>query len=98
MSKDSRTSEAMMAGPDNTSYSGSQEFAKTEFTKAGRPKLGTTISLHLNDGDWEDAKVVAHLEGTGPEGRYGLIGIIVEFPDGARQSLEWPLIPVGANE
>lgn len=71
---------------------GPREFEKTTFTKTGRPRMGTTITLHLNDGEWEDAKVVGHLMGHGAEGRHGLVGIIVEFPsDGERVSLEWPL-------
>lgn len=81
----SRTGEAM----ENSS----QEFAKTAFTKTGRPKMGTTITLHLDNGEWEDATVVAHLMGKGPEGRQGLVGIIVEFAsDKERVSLEWPLV------
>jgi len=74
------------------------EFAKTAFTKTGRPRMGTTLTLKVLDGGTADVKVVGHLEGTGPEGRHGLIGIIVEFPDGERQSLEWPLIPLTDEE
>lgn len=76
-----------------------REFAKTKFTKSGRPRIGTTISLHLDNGEWEDAKVVAHLMGRGPEGRQGLVGIIIEFPsDGERANLEWPLVPEYSEE
>lgn len=78
---------------DPTAPSPTGMFDKTTFTKAGWPRLGTTITLEVTGGDLEDLKVVGHLQGRGPEGRNGLVGIIVQYSDGYRESLEWPLVP-----
>lgn len=69
------------------------QFAKTTFTKSGRPKLGTTITLEVVGGGLEDLKVVGFLEGKGPGGRNGLVGIVVQYSDGYREGLQWPLVP-----
>lgn len=71
----------------------------TTLTKTGRPKMGTTLLLEAeglaDDGETVEAKgwlpvtVVGHLEGRRGQ-MQGLVGIIVEWPDGGRQPVAWP--------
>lgn len=65
----------------------------TRLTKTGQPVMGTTLLLEAENDEgpvgWVEATVVGKLHGKGGSG--DLVAIIVEWPDGGRQSLRWPL-------
>lgn len=65
----------------------------TRLSRSGQPVMGTTILLAAENDDgpagWIPAQVVAKLFGRG--GNSDLIGLIVEWPDGGRQTLPWPM-------
>lgn len=67
--------------------------AKTRFSKSGQPVLGTSLMLEAENDEgpvgWVEAKVVGKL--MGQRGSADLVGVIIEWPDGGRERLRWPL-------
>lgn len=57
------------------------------WTKAGQPRMGATLVVDVPDGDRETVKLVAKMWGRG--GSADLYAIIVEWPDGERQTWGW---------
>lgn len=65
----------------------------TRFTKSGQPVMGTTLLVEAEDNTgpvgWVPVEVVGKLWGRGGAG--DLVGLIVEFSDGGRDEVAWPM-------
>lgn len=62
----------------------------TIITKSGQPKIGTTIECLTTDGEWTPAKIVGKFFG---QDGHTLIGVALEWPDGAREIVErWAIL------
>ncbi len=62
-------------------------FKRTQYTKAGEPKMGSPIEVQLNDGvTWERCQVVGYGMGIGSYASMR-VATFVEWEDGTRQQL-----------
>ena len=58
----------------------------TALTKTGRPRMGATFEVQLEDLTWGSVKCVGY--GTNRVGQ--TVVLWIEFPDGAREGITWP--------
>ena len=66
---------------------------KSRVSKSGQPVMGSGLMLEAENESgpvgWIPVTVVGKLFGRG--GNSDLVGLIVEWPDGGRQSVTWPI-------